>query len=72
MPALLMSLISLSLIKLFLNTATEYLRDLIPKLIVFIWGMKMPPFEHIMGDMRIYVTAGEWWCGSCWLSSVLL
>ena len=35
-PALVMLLISLSLIKLFPNTGAEYLRDLIPELVVFI------------------------------------
>ena len=40
-------LISLALIKLFHKTAAEYLRDLIPKLVVFTWGMKMPPLETL-------------------------
>ena len=43
----LISLNSLNLIKLVHNTAAEYLSDLIPKLVVFIWGINMHPLEAL-------------------------
>ena len=42
-----MLLILLSSIKLFHKTVAEYLRVLIPKFVVFIWGVKMPPLETL-------------------------